>query len=166
MLTTTSFSCCIPRRHSKPRYNILPPATAELGRLASRVGKCFIVVSAKIKFIDDGYNDHSDRLQLMLELTRALLPGTEVHTCTCPWLLWWRALYCCHTSWSWSGQGCRNNTVATTMCHETFLPIAVFPSIFTTRPFVITFSIPQVATSIKYNTLYNLTAYSPIRPSA
>lgn len=43
------------------------------------MGKRFIVVSAKIKFIDDGYNDHSDRLQLMLELTRALLPGTEVY---------------------------------------------------------------------------------------
>lgn len=65
--------------HSKIRYNTLLPATAELGRLASRVGKRFIVVSAKIKFIDDGYNDHSDRLQLMLELTSALLPGTEVY---------------------------------------------------------------------------------------
>lgn len=79
MLTRTSFSCCIPRRRSKIRYNIPLPAIAELGRLASRVGKRFIVVSAKIKFIDDGYNDHSDRLQFMLELTRALLPGTEVY---------------------------------------------------------------------------------------
>jgi len=32
-----------------------------------------------VKFIDDEYNDPHDRLQLMLELTSELLPGTEVY---------------------------------------------------------------------------------------
>jgi hypothetical protein len=32
-----------------------------------------------MKFIDDGYNDPRKRLQLMLELTSKLLPGTEVY---------------------------------------------------------------------------------------
>ncbi|OAX36808.1 hypothetical protein K503DRAFT_867309 [Rhizopogon vinicolor AM-OR11-026] len=32
-----------------------------------------------MKFIDDGYNDPRDRLQLMLELTSELLPGAEVY---------------------------------------------------------------------------------------
>jgi environmental stress-induced protein Ves len=68
------------------------PTTHQLARLASRAGRRFIVASTMIKFIDDGYNDPRDRLQLMLDLTSNLLPGTEVYklydhilsTCTDP----------------------------------------------------------------------------------
>ncbi|KAG2107711.1 uncharacterized protein F5147DRAFT_636467 [Suillus discolor] len=70
------------------------PSTDELARLASRAGRRFIVASTMMKFIDDRHNDPRDRLQLMLELTSELLPGTEVYklydrilsTCTDPTL--------------------------------------------------------------------------------
>ncbi|KAG2045987.1 hypothetical protein BDR06DRAFT_965475 [Suillus hirtellus] len=55
------------------------PSTDELARLASRAGRRFIVASTMMKFIDDRHNDPRDRLQLMLELTSELLPGTEVY---------------------------------------------------------------------------------------
>jgi len=32
-----------------------------------------------MKFINDGHNDPCDQLQLMLELTSTLLPGTNVY---------------------------------------------------------------------------------------
>ncbi|KAG2740986.1 hypothetical protein P692DRAFT_201894793 [Suillus brevipes Sb2] len=54
------------------------PTGDELTRLANRAGRRFIVASTMMKFIDDGYNDPRDRLELMLELTHELLPGTEV----------------------------------------------------------------------------------------
>ncbi|KAG1818307.1 hypothetical protein EV424DRAFT_1620487 [Suillus variegatus] len=50
-----------------------------LTRLANRAGRCFIVASTMMKFIDDGYSDPQDCLELMLELTNELLPGTEVY---------------------------------------------------------------------------------------
>jgi hypothetical protein len=37
------------------------------------------VASTMMNFIDDGYNDPHDRLQLMLDLTSKLLPGTEMY---------------------------------------------------------------------------------------
>jgi hypothetical protein len=37
------------------------------------------MASTMINFIDDGYNDPRDRLQLMLELTSKLFPGMEMH---------------------------------------------------------------------------------------
>jgi hypothetical protein len=56
------------------------PSGGDLAKLASRAGRRFIVASTMMKFIvDDGYKDPSDRLQLMLELTSALLAGTEVY---------------------------------------------------------------------------------------
>ncbi|KAG2146299.1 hypothetical protein DEU56DRAFT_170275 [Suillus clintonianus] len=61
------------------RHNFPLPTEGELERLASRAGRRFIVASTMMKFIDDGYNDPRDRLQLMLELTSTLLPGTEVY---------------------------------------------------------------------------------------
>jgi hypothetical protein len=62
------------------RYPNFPqPQEDELSRLASRAGRRFIVASTMMKFINDGYNDPRDRLQLMLELTSKLLPGTEVY---------------------------------------------------------------------------------------
>jgi len=54
------------------------PTEEALARLAGRAGRRFIVASTMINFIDDGYSDPRDRLQLMLELTNNLLPGTEV----------------------------------------------------------------------------------------
>ncbi|KAG2753419.1 hypothetical protein P692DRAFT_201260034, partial [Suillus brevipes Sb2] len=54
------------------------PTGDELTQLANRAGRRFIVASTMMKFIDDGYNDPRDRLELMLELTHELLPGTEV----------------------------------------------------------------------------------------
>jgi len=59
--------------------NFPQPTKDELTRLANRAGRRFIVASTMVKFIDDGYNDPRDRLQLMLELTSELLPGTEVY---------------------------------------------------------------------------------------
>ncbi|KAG2150878.1 hypothetical protein DEU56DRAFT_691875, partial [Suillus clintonianus] len=69
------------------------PSRDQLGQLASRVGRRFIVASTMMKFIigDEDHDPH-DRLQLMLELTSELLPGTEVYelydsilsTCTDP----------------------------------------------------------------------------------
>ncbi|KAG2101820.1 uncharacterized protein F5147DRAFT_639493, partial [Suillus discolor] len=54
-------------------------AADKLTRLANRAGRRFIVASTMMKFVDDGYNDPRDRLELMLELTNELLPGTEVY---------------------------------------------------------------------------------------
>jgi hypothetical protein len=59
--------------------NFPQPTKGELERLASRAGRRFIVASTMMNFIDDGYNDPRDRLQLMLELTSELLPGTEMY---------------------------------------------------------------------------------------
>ncbi|KAG1774718.1 hypothetical protein EV702DRAFT_974333 [Suillus placidus] len=59
--------------------NFPQPTEDELARLASRAGRRFIVASTMMKFVDDGYNDPHSRLQLMLELTSDLLPGTEVY---------------------------------------------------------------------------------------
>jgi len=59
--------------------NFPQPTRDELARLATRAGRRFIVASTMMKFIDDGYNDPRDRLQLMLNLTSDLLPGTEVY---------------------------------------------------------------------------------------
>ena len=62
------------------RHSHFPlPRTDQLARLASRAGRRFIVASTMMKFIDDRDNDPRDRLQLMLELTNDLLPGTEVY---------------------------------------------------------------------------------------
>ncbi|KAG2125957.1 hypothetical protein DEU56DRAFT_862483, partial [Suillus clintonianus] len=55
------------------------PSRDQLGRLAIRAGRRFLVASTMMKFIDDTDNDPHDRLQLMLELTCELLPGTEVY---------------------------------------------------------------------------------------
>ncbi|KAG2339061.1 hypothetical protein BDR05DRAFT_1040174, partial [Suillus weaverae] len=55
------------------------PTVDRLARLANRAGRRFIVASTMMKFVDDGYNDPRDRLELMLELTNELLPGTEVY---------------------------------------------------------------------------------------
>jgi hypothetical protein len=62
------------------RYStFLQPTKAQLERLASRAGRRFIVATTMMKFIDDRHNDPRDRLELMLELTSQLLPGTEVY---------------------------------------------------------------------------------------
>ncbi|KAG1777056.1 hypothetical protein EV702DRAFT_927392, partial [Suillus placidus] len=62
------------------RYpNFLQPSRDQLERLAIRAGRRFLVASTMMKFIDDGDNDPHDRLQLMLELTCEMLPGTEVY---------------------------------------------------------------------------------------
>ncbi|KAJ8581034.1 hypothetical protein M405DRAFT_643851 [Rhizopogon salebrosus TDB-379] len=62
------------------RYSNFPqPTKDELEQLASRAGRRFIVASTMMNFIDDEYNDPHDRLQLMLELTSKLLPGTEMY---------------------------------------------------------------------------------------
>ncbi|KAG2341823.1 hypothetical protein BDR05DRAFT_429068 [Suillus weaverae] len=58
---------------------LLQPSRNKLARLVSRAGRRFIVASTMMKFIDDGYHDPCDRLQLMLEFTSELLPGTEVY---------------------------------------------------------------------------------------
>ncbi|KAG1788694.1 uncharacterized protein HD556DRAFT_851087 [Suillus plorans] len=55
------------------------PSGDQLTRLASRAGRRFIVASTMMKFIDDRKHDPRDRLQLMLELTSEMLPGTEVY---------------------------------------------------------------------------------------
>jgi len=59
--------------------NFPQPTKDELARLANRAGRRFIVASTMVKFVDDGYNDPRDRLQLLLELTSELPPGTEVY---------------------------------------------------------------------------------------
>ncbi|KAG2345340.1 hypothetical protein BDR05DRAFT_946851 [Suillus weaverae] len=67
-------------RELQSRHPDFPqPPRHQLARLASRAGRRFIVASTMMKFIDDGDNDPRDRLQLMLELTSDLLPGTEVY---------------------------------------------------------------------------------------
>lgn len=67
----TKLQGCVP--------NFPRPTPEELARLASRAGRRFIVASTMVKFIDDGYNNPRNRLQLMLDLTSELLPGTEVY---------------------------------------------------------------------------------------
>ncbi|OAX37116.1 hypothetical protein K503DRAFT_857553 [Rhizopogon vinicolor AM-OR11-026] len=74
--------------------NFPQPTSHELERLASRAGRRFIVASTMMEFIgaNNGYDNPRDRLQLMLDLTSELLPGTEVYklydrilgTCTDP----------------------------------------------------------------------------------
>jgi hypothetical protein len=59
--------------------NFPQPKEDELARLASRAGRRFIVAFTMMKFVDDGCNDPRDRLELMLELTSKLLPGTEAY---------------------------------------------------------------------------------------
>ncbi|KAG2101836.1 uncharacterized protein F5147DRAFT_762614 [Suillus discolor] len=62
------------------RHPDFPQPTADkLRRLANRAGRRFIVASTMMKFVDDGCNDPRDRLELMLDLTNELLPGTEVY---------------------------------------------------------------------------------------
>ncbi|KAG1768052.1 hypothetical protein EV702DRAFT_1035812 [Suillus placidus] len=67
-------------RKLRSRCSAFPqPTKGQLEQLAIRAGRRFIVASTMMKFIDDRYNDPCDRLQLMLELTSELLPGTEVY---------------------------------------------------------------------------------------
>jgi Ca2+-binding RTX toxin-like protein len=67
-------------RKLQSRYSDFPlPTKDKLARLVSRAGGRFIVASTMMKFIGDGYADPRDRLQIMLELTSELLPGTEVY---------------------------------------------------------------------------------------
>ncbi|KAG1774635.1 hypothetical protein EV702DRAFT_521224 [Suillus placidus] len=62
------------------RHSDFPqPSVDQLARLASRAGRRFIVASTMMKFIDDRNHDPRDRLELMLELTSKMLPGTEVY---------------------------------------------------------------------------------------
>jgi hypothetical protein len=64
----------------RSRYPDFPPPTRDqLAQLASRAGRRFVVASTMMKFIDDEYQDPRNRLELMLELTCDLLPGTEVY---------------------------------------------------------------------------------------
>jgi hypothetical protein len=75
---------CVFLEHSfedlRSRYPDFPlPTRDQLAWLASRAGRRFVVASTMIKFIDDEYQDPRDRLELMLELTCDLLPGTEVY---------------------------------------------------------------------------------------
>lgn len=55
------------------------PTTDELAQLASRAGRRFIVAFTMMKFIEHGYQDPRDRLQVMLRFTSELLPGKEVY---------------------------------------------------------------------------------------
>ncbi|KAG2119180.1 hypothetical protein DEU56DRAFT_895249 [Suillus clintonianus] len=64
------------RRH---RPDFPQPTRDQLVQLATRAGRRFIVASTMMKFIDDGYNDPRGRLQIMLDLTSHLLPGTEAY---------------------------------------------------------------------------------------
>ncbi|KAG2158649.1 uncharacterized protein EDB93DRAFT_557539 [Suillus bovinus] len=67
-------------RELESRHPDFPqPSADQLARLASRAGRRFIVASTMMKFIDDRNHDPRDRLQLMLELTSEMLPGTEVY---------------------------------------------------------------------------------------
>jgi len=60
--------------------NFPQPSEVDLWKLASRAGRRFIVASTMMKFIiDDEDSDPHDRLQLMLDFTSELLPGTEVY---------------------------------------------------------------------------------------
>ncbi|KAG2141182.1 uncharacterized protein EDB93DRAFT_641773 [Suillus bovinus] len=80
------------RKLRAQRSSFPQPTRDQLARLANRAGRRFIVASMMMKFIDDGYHDPRDRLQLLLEFTSELLPGTEVYrlydsilaTCTDP----------------------------------------------------------------------------------
>ncbi|KIK45389.1 hypothetical protein CY34DRAFT_543387 [Suillus luteus UH-Slu-Lm8-n1] len=67
-------------RKLRVRYSDFPQLSRnQLARLANRAGRRFIVASTMMKFIDDEYHDPRDRLQLMLDFTSELLPGTEVY---------------------------------------------------------------------------------------
>ncbi|KAG1743438.1 hypothetical protein EDB19DRAFT_1827338 [Suillus lakei] len=55
------------------------PSEDQLGRLANRVGRRFIVASTTMKFIVDRGNDSRHKLQFMLDLSSELLPGKEVY---------------------------------------------------------------------------------------
>ncbi|KAG2126829.1 hypothetical protein DEU56DRAFT_862088 [Suillus clintonianus] len=64
----------------RSRFSTFPlPTKYQLEQLAIRAGRRFIVASTMMKFIEDRDNNPRDRLQLMLELTSELLPGTEVY---------------------------------------------------------------------------------------
>ncbi|KAG2140981.1 hypothetical protein DEU56DRAFT_701213, partial [Suillus clintonianus] len=66
--------------HLRDHHRDFPqPTRDQLVKLATRAGRRFIVASTMMKFIDDGHNDPRDRLQIMLDLTSQLLPGTEVY---------------------------------------------------------------------------------------
>ncbi|KAG1765294.1 hypothetical protein EV702DRAFT_1204617 [Suillus placidus] len=66
-------------RRLRLRYStFLQPTQAQLERLANRAGRRFIVATTMMKFIDDRNHGPCARLDLMLELTHQLLPGTEV----------------------------------------------------------------------------------------
>ncbi|KAG1718434.1 hypothetical protein EDB19DRAFT_1984152 [Suillus lakei] len=64
-------------RRRRPDFPLL--TREQLVQLATRAGRRFIVASTMVKFVDDGYNDPRARLQIMLDLTSQLLPGTEVY---------------------------------------------------------------------------------------
>ncbi|KAG1774094.1 hypothetical protein EV702DRAFT_545085 [Suillus placidus] len=67
-------------RKLRRRYStFLQPTQAQLERLANRAGRRFIVATTMMNFIDDRNHDPRARLDLMLELTHQLLPGTEVY---------------------------------------------------------------------------------------
>ncbi|KAG2107518.1 uncharacterized protein F5147DRAFT_802758, partial [Suillus discolor] len=55
------------------------PTADELAQLTSRAGRRFIVAFTMMKFIEYGYQDPRDRLQVMLRFTSELLPGKEVY---------------------------------------------------------------------------------------
>jgi hypothetical protein len=113
------------------------PSEVDLAKLASRAGRRFLVASTMMKFIiDDEDNDPHDRLELMLELTSSLLPGTEVYKLydcilsVCRPKAGLHALVHCRrpyrltshlanlvTSWFWFGKGCADNVDTATICH-------------------------------------------------
>ncbi|KAG2152812.1 hypothetical protein DEU56DRAFT_752107 [Suillus clintonianus] len=67
-------------KRMRSRFSTFPqPTKGQLERLANRAGRRFIVASTMMKFINDQHSDPRDRLELMLELTSELLPGTEVY---------------------------------------------------------------------------------------
>ncbi|KAG2142332.1 hypothetical protein DEU56DRAFT_733930, partial [Suillus clintonianus] len=75
---------CVFLNHSftnlrRRRPDFPQPTRDQLVQLATRAGRRFIVASTMMKFIDDGHNDPRGRLQIMLDLTSHLLPGTEVY---------------------------------------------------------------------------------------
>ncbi|KAG1774669.1 hypothetical protein EV702DRAFT_1031561, partial [Suillus placidus] len=59
--------------------NFPQPTEDQLKQLAQRAGRRFIVATTMMKFIDDRHNNPHHRLQLLLQLTSKLLPGTEVN---------------------------------------------------------------------------------------
>ncbi|KAG0707950.1 hypothetical protein DFH29DRAFT_994575 [Suillus ampliporus] len=139
------------------------PTTDELVRLASRAGRRFIVASTMMKFIDDGHNDPRDRLQLMLELTSELLPGTEVYklydsilsTCADPQRAYQHL----------SVVAALADPLPMSQISELLGP-AVSPWQSITRPFVTMFQTAQTAASLKYNISHHLIPYSLALPAA